>query len=73
MVGVKAAAQNLPMEFKTPANNDTKETNNKNGKVILDKVVVSCSLPGTSSKPGANKNIKAGIKISITMTKSNNT
>ena len=66
-------SENFPTEFKTPDNKDTKDTHNKNGKVIRLKCVVSSNFPAISSNPGANTNIKAGMKISIKTVKINST
>ena len=45
--------QNLPKEFKTPDNNDTNETNNKNGNEIRLSEVANSNLPEILSNPGA--------------------
>ena len=72
-VGVKAAAQKRPNEFKTPANKDTSDTKSKNGKVIRLKVVVRANFPAICSKPGAKININPGITNSIKIVKINRT
>ena len=50
---------------------DERLTNNKNGKVILVRVIVKSNLSTFFSKPGAIIKTNPGIKISIRKTKNN--
>ena len=49
--------------FNIPAKNDAREINNKNGKVILVRLIASCIFSLSSEKPGAIRDTNAGINI----------
>ena len=52
--------------------NDDKLTKNKNGKVILVKLIAKIIFSSSPEKPGAIKNTNSGINISIIRTRKNN-
>ena len=67
-MGTAAAIANLLWEFKIAEKNEDIHINNKNGKVILVSDIVKSSLSEFSLNPGAIRNTKDGIKISIIKT-----
>ena len=71
MIGAAAAAANLLLEFNIPENREDKLTKNKNGKVILVKLIASSIFCKSSLKPGAINDTKKGINISIKRTVKN--
>ena len=71
IIGAADAAANLLWEFNIPEKKDARHINNKNGKVILVKVIAKSILSEFSLKPGAIRNTKSGINISINRTKKN--
>ena len=73
ITGVAEATANLLWEFKIAEKKEDRLTKNKNGKVILVKVIASSILSGSMVKPGAIKLTNRGIKSSIIKTKKNKT
>ena len=71
-MGAAAATANLLCEFKIAEKNDDKLTKNKNGKVILVKLIAKVIFSSSPEKPGAIKNTNKGISISIIRTRKNN-
>ena len=71
-MGAADAAANLLCEFNMAAKKDDKLTKIKNGNVILVNWIASSIFSEFLTKPGAIKEIKAGINISTRMTKKNN-
>ena len=69
MIGAAAATANLLCEFNIAEKKDDKLTNNKNGKVILVKLIVKFNFSEFSLNPGAIIKTNPGIKISIIKTK----
>ena len=68
IIGVADAAANLLWEFNIAEKKDDKLTNNKNGKVILVRLIAICNFSVSSVKPGAIKATNNGINISIIKT-----
>ena len=58
-----------PKEFNIAEKKDDKLTNNKNGKVILVKLITKFILYSLPLNPGAIRNTNKGIKISMIKTK----
>ena len=73
ITGVKAIAANLLIVLRKPPIKEDKETNIRNGKVILERRTVSLNFSGLSLNPGAIIFINRGIKISIRITRGSNT
>ena len=67
-IGAAAASAKRLWEFKI-AENDAKDINNKNGKVILVKSMAKLIFSLSLTNPGAINDTNIGIKISITKTK----
>jgi len=67
-MGVAAAAANLPSEFSNPDMSETRDINNRYGKVIRDNKTARSNFSGFVAKPGANMNIIQGMVISIKIT-----
>ena len=72
ITGVKAIAANLLIVLRKPPIKEDKETNIRNGKVILERRTVSLNFSGLSLNPGAIIFINRGIKISIRITRGSN-
>ena len=68
IIGVAEAAANLLWEFNIAEKKDDKLTNNKNGKVILVRLIAISNFSVSSLKPGAINATNNGIKISIIKT-----
>ena len=69
IIGEAAATANLLFEFRIAAKKEANETNNKKGKVILVRFTANEIFSLSSTNPGANKDTKVGIKISIIIVK----
>ena len=63
IIGVADAAANLLWEFNIAEKKDDKLTNNKNGKVILVRLIAICNFSVSSVKPGAIKATNNVINI----------
>ena len=68
MIGAAAAAANLLWEFNIAEKKDDKLTNNKNGKVILVRLIAISNFFVSWVNPGAINDTNKGIKISIIKT-----
>ena len=64
-MGVADAIANLLCVFKIAEKKDAKLINNKNGKVILVKVMANSIFCASPSNPGAIRNTNNGISISM--------
>ena len=69
IIGAADAAANLLCEFKIAEKNDAKQTKNKNGKVILVKLIVYSIFESSPTNPGAINETNTGMKISTITTK----
>ena len=68
IIGAAEATANLLCEFNIAEKKDDKLTNNKNGKVILVRLIAISNFSESSVKPGAINETNNGIKISIIKT-----
>ena len=71
ITGAAAATANLLWEFKIAEKKEDKLTKNKNGKVILVKLIAKSILLWSPVKPGAIRKTNKGINISINKTTKN--
>ena len=71
MMGAADAAANLLCEFKIAEKKDAKQIKNKNGKVILHKLIAASIFSISFTNPGAIIETKAGIKIWTIIVKNN--
>ena len=65
IIGAAAAAANLLCEFKIAEKKDARLTKNKNGKVILVKLIAIFNFSVSFENPGAIILMNAGMNISI--------
>ena len=72
IIGAAAAAANLLCEFKIAEKKDAKLTKNKNGKVILVRLIAISNFCGLFENPGAIIFMNVGINISIKRIVKNN-
>ena len=72
LIGAADAAANLLCEFKIAEKKDAKLINNKNGKVILVKLIAISNFTGSFINPGAIILMNTGMKISIIKIVKNN-
>ena len=70
-MGAAEAAANLLWEFKIAEKNEARQIKNKNGKVILVKLIAISIFSISSTNPGAIIETNAGMKIWITIVKKN--
>ena len=70
-MGAADAAANLLCEFKIAEKKDAKQIKNKNGKVILHKLIAASIFSISFTNPGAIIETKAGIKIWTIIVKNN--
>ena len=71
ITGVAAATANLLCEFNIAEKKDDRLIKSKKGKVILVRLIAKFILSSLPWNPGAIRNTKAGINISIIRTKKN--
>ena len=71
ITGAAAATANLLWEFKIAEKKEDKLTKNKNGKVILVKLIAKSILFWSPVNPGAIRNKNKGMNISTTKTRKN--